>query len=38
VTTLIVFGFVVIMGLFFWLVDMFLAWATGALLGGGKGG
>ena len=38
VTTLVVFGFVVIMGLFFWLVDMFLAWATGALLGSGTGG
>jgi preprotein translocase subunit SecE len=38
VTTAVVFGFVVIMGLFFWLVDMFLAWATGSLLGTGTGG
>jgi preprotein translocase subunit SecE len=38
VTTAVVFGFVVIMGLFFWLVDMFLAWATGALLSSGTGG
>jgi preprotein translocase subunit SecE len=38
VTTLVVFGFVLILGLFFWLLDMFLAWATGALLGTGAGG
>jgi preprotein translocase subunit SecE len=38
VTTLVVFGFVVLMGLFFWLVDMFLAWATGSLLGTRTGG
>jgi preprotein translocase subunit SecE len=38
VTTLVVFGFVVILGLFFWLLDMFLAWATGSVLGTGAGG
>ena len=34
-TTLVVFGFVVIMGVFFWGVDALLAWITRALLGGG---
>ena len=28
VTTLVVFGFVVVMGLFFWVLDLTLAWAT----------
>lgn len=32
-TTLVVFGFVVIMGLFFWGVDALLAWITRAVLG-----
>src|SRR5690348_9296531 len=34
-TTLVVFGFVVIAGLFFWLLDLVLAWATKALTGTG---
>jgi len=34
-TTLIVFGFVVIAGVFFWLLDLALAWATRALTGQG---
>ena len=34
-TTLIVFGFVLLMGIFFWLVDMLLAWATRILTGQG---
>ena len=34
-TTLVVFGFVVIMGVFFWGIDALLAWITRALLGGG---
>ncbi len=38
VTTLVVFGFVVVLGLFFWLLDMFLAWATGSVLGTRAGG
>ena len=33
--TLVVFVFVLIMSLFFWGVDSFLAWATRAILGGG---
>jgi len=32
-TTLVVFGFVVIAGLFFWLLDLVLAWATQKLTG-----
>jgi preprotein translocase subunit SecE len=34
-TTAVVFGFAVIMGLFFWLLDLFLAWATRLLTGQG---
>ncbi len=34
-TTLVVFGFVVIAGVFFWLVDLVLAWATRYLTGQG---
>jgi preprotein translocase subunit SecE len=34
-TTLIVFGFVAAMGLFFWMIDSILGWATRRLLGGG---
>ena len=34
-TTLIVFAFVLLMGIFFWLVDMLLAWATKLLTGQG---
>ncbi len=34
-TTLVVFGFVVIAGLFFWVVDLVLAWATRHLTGQG---
>ena len=34
-TTLVVFGFVIIAGLFFWGVDLILAWATRALTGQG---
>ncbi|MGB6449668.1 MAG: preprotein translocase subunit SecE [Steroidobacteraceae bacterium] len=34
-TTLVVFGFVVIAGLFFWVVDFVLAWATRHLTGQG---
>jgi preprotein translocase subunit SecE len=34
-TTMVVFGFVVIAGLFFWLLDLFLAWATKLLTGQG---
>jgi preprotein translocase subunit SecE len=34
-TTLVVFGFVVVAGLFFWLLDLVLAWATRALTGQG---
>ena len=37
-TTLVVFGFVLIMGLFFWGVDALLAWITRSLLGTGTGG
>lgn len=33
--TLIVFVFVLLLGIFFWLVDMGLAWGTKSLLGGG---
>jgi preprotein translocase subunit SecE len=33
-TTLVVFGFVLIMGLFFWGVDAVLAWLTRLVLGG----
>jgi len=32
-TTLVVFGFVVVAGLFFWLLDLALAWATQKLTG-----
>jgi preprotein translocase subunit SecE len=35
ITTLVVFGFVVAGGLFFWLVDFILAWATRHLTGQG---
>jgi preprotein translocase subunit SecE len=34
-TTLVVFGFVIVAGLFFWLLDLVLAWATKALTGTG---
>jgi preprotein translocase subunit SecE len=34
-TTLVVFGFVIIAGLFFWTLDLILAWATKALSGQG---
>ena len=34
-TTLIVAVFVVVLGVFFWLIDMFLAWGTRHLLGTG---
>ena len=34
-TTLVVFGFVVVAGLFFWLLDLVLAWATKAITGAG---
>ena len=34
-TTLVVFGFVIVAGIFFWLVDLALAWATKALTGTG---
>jgi len=35
ITTALVFGFAVLMGLFFWLLDMVLAWATKLLTGQG---
>jgi preprotein translocase subunit SecE len=35
-TTLVVFGFVVAAGLFFWVLDLALAWATKALSGQGS--
>jgi len=35
ITTGLVFGFAVLMGLFFWLLDLFLAWATRLLTGQG---
>jgi preprotein translocase subunit SecE len=34
-TTLVVFGFATIAGIFFWLLDLFLAWATRLLSGQG---
>ncbi len=34
-TTLVVFGFVIVAGVFFWLVDLVLAWATRHLTGQG---
>jgi preprotein translocase subunit SecE len=34
-TTLVVFGFVIVSGLFFWALDLVLAWATRALTGQG---
>jgi preprotein translocase subunit SecE len=34
-TTAVVFGFVIIAGLFFWAIDLVLAWATKALTGSG---
>jgi preprotein translocase subunit SecE len=34
-TTLVVFGFVIVFGLFFWLLDLVLAWATKTLTGQG---
>jgi preprotein translocase subunit SecE len=34
-TTAVVFGFAVIMGIFFWLLDLLLAWATKLLTGQG---
>jgi len=34
-TTLVVFGFVIIAGIFFWLLDLVLAWATKTLTGTG---
>jgi preprotein translocase subunit SecE len=34
-TTLVVFGFVIVAGLFFWMLDLVLAWATRALSGQG---
>lgn len=36
-TTLVVFGFVIVFGVFFWLLDLVLAWATKALTGQGGG-
>ena len=33
--TLVVFGFVIVAGIFFWLLDLALAWATKALTGTG---
>ena len=35
-TTLVVFGFVIIAGVFFWVLDLVLAWATKALTGTGS--
>ncbi len=35
ITTLVVFGFVVVGGIFFWLVDALLTWATRHLTGQG---
>jgi preprotein translocase subunit SecE len=35
-TTLVVFGFVIVAGLFFWLLDLMLAWATRMLTGQGS--
>ena len=35
-TTLVVFGFVIIAGIFFWLLDLGLAWATRILTGQGS--
>jgi preprotein translocase subunit SecE len=35
VTTLVVFGFVIAFGIFFWLLDLVLAWATKTLTGQG---
>jgi len=34
-TTLVVFGFVIVAGIFFWVLDLVLAWATKALTGTG---
>ena len=34
-TTLVVFGFVIIAGVFFWILDLILAWATRTLTGTG---
>jgi preprotein translocase subunit SecE len=34
-TTLVVFGFVIVFGLFFWLLDLVLAWATKTVTRGG---
>jgi preprotein translocase subunit SecE len=34
-TTLVVFGFVIVAGLFFWVLDLVLAWATRILTGQG---
>jgi preprotein translocase subunit SecE len=34
-TTVVVFGFVIVAGLFFWVLDLVLAWATKALTGTG---
>jgi preprotein translocase subunit SecE len=36
-TTAVVFGFVIITGLFFWVLDVFLSWATRMLTGQGGG-
>jgi preprotein translocase subunit SecE len=36
-TTAVVFGFVVVFGVFFWLLDLVLAWATKTLTGQGGG-
>jgi preprotein translocase subunit SecE len=36
-TTLVVFGFVVVFGVFFWLLDLVLAWATKYFTGQGGG-
>jgi preprotein translocase subunit SecE len=36
-TTAVVFGFVIVFGVFFWLLDLVLAWATKALTGQGGG-
>jgi preprotein translocase subunit SecE len=36
-TTAVVFGFVIVFGVFFWLLDLVLAWATKTLTGQGGG-
>ena len=36
-TTLVVFGFAVLLGIFIWFLDLFLAWATRLLTGQREG-